>query len=101
MVIIANKKRFIQIPFDLISDSNLNPIDLIIYGQILSLTNQTGYCYANNKYFMKQNRLSMSAITRSLSRLKKNGYIQMNYQCNETNSKKRTIYLIEGIVKYD
>lgn len=86
-------KKFIQIPFELICDSNLKPIDLIIYGQILSLTNQTGYCYANNKYFMNQNRISRSAVNRSLCRLKANGYIQMNYQCNETNSRKRTIYL--------
>ena len=89
-------KKFIQIPFVLISDSNLKPIDLIIYGQILSLTKQTGYCYANNKYFMNQNRISKSVVNRSLCRLKENGYIKMKYQCTETNSKKRTIYLTLG-----
>lgn len=96
MIIVAQKERFIIIPYSLVNDNNLIPLDLIIYGEIVSLSKDKGYCYANNNYFIKENRISKSVLMRSFNRLKENGYIKMKYQCNETNSKKRTVYINDG-----
>lgn len=100
MIIVGNKSKFILIPYDMIKDKNLLRNDLIIYGEILSLSKQKGYCYANSNYFMKENKISRSSLIRSLNRLKNNGYINCEYQCNETNSKKRIIYLSDEVVSY-
>ena len=82
----------------MIKDKNLLRSDLIIYGEILSLSKKHGYCYANNKHFINENEISKSSLIRSLNRLSENGYIYLKYQFNGTNSKKRIIYLNNDVV---
>lgn len=93
VIIVGTKLKFILVPYQMIKDKKLLSSDLIIYGEILSLSKQRGYCFANNNYFMKENKISKSSVIRSLNRLKENGYINLKYQCNETNLRNRIIYL--------
>lgn len=39
------------IPATVRYDNKLKPAEKLIYGEITSLTNKMGYCFANNKYF--------------------------------------------------
>ena len=100
MIIVGTKSKFILVPYQMIKDKRLLSSDLIIYGEILSLSKQRGYCFANNNYFMKENKISKSSVIRSLNRLRENGYINLKYQCNEAKMRNRIIYLITDEVSY-
>ena len=98
MVIVSKKERFIIIPYKVIVDSNLHYLDKILYGEIISLSNKKGYCYANNKYFMEENKITKQVLLRGLKRLEENKYIEIIYALNKSNADKRTIYLTDKVV---
>lgn len=67
------------IPAKVLHDKDLlrYPKAILLYGHIANLSNQTGYCWATNKYFMKQLGVkSATTITDYLNLLVNKGYIQ-------------------------
>lgn len=72
----------------MLKDDSINSTDKLIYGIIGVLSNNKGYCYANNDYLSKQLNLSKRTITNSIGKLKKARYIKVE---NEKNIRK--IYL--------
>lgn len=98
MVIVSKQERFIIIPYKVVIDSNLHHLDKLIYGEIISLSNKKGYCYANNKYFMEENKISKQILLRSLKRLEEQKYIKIIYKLNKSNSEKRSIFLTDKVI---
>lgn len=98
MVKVSTQERFIIIPYKVVIDSKIYHLDKLIYGEIISLSNKKGYCYANNKYFMEENKITKQVLLRSLKRLEEQEYIKIIYTLNKSNSDKRTIYLTNKVV---
>lgn len=67
----------------IVKSNSINSTDKLVYGVIKALTNNLGYCYANNDYISKKVSLSKRTITKSIGNLKKANYIRVeiiNYQ---------------------
>ena len=60
----------------------------LLYGEISLLCYKEGFCYANNKYFSKQLKLTERTITKLLGLLDDANFIRLEYCKN-----KRKIYL--------
>ena len=56
-------------------DPELKPNEKLLYGEITSLTNKTGECYATNKYFANLYEVELETISRWIKHLKDFGYI--------------------------
>lgn len=64
-----------MIPYEILIDTTLAPLDKILYGEIRTLSKKSGYCFATNNYFAKKYNVSIDTIKRSLKRLKDNTHI--------------------------
>lgn len=67
---------FAIIPANVRYDQNLNPNAKLLYGEITSLTNQLGFCYANNAYFAELYQVSKQSINNWLKTLEEHQYIK-------------------------
>ena len=56
-------------------DEELPPNAKLLYAEISALTDQRGYCYASNEYFMRLYSLGERTIRRLLSELQRRGYV--------------------------
>lgn len=70
------------IPANVRYDSELTPNAKLLYGEITSLCDREGYCWATNNYFSKLYKTSDKTITRNLNLLEQKGYINIFYQLN-------------------
>jgi len=70
------------IPANVRYDSELTPNAKLLYGEITSLCDREGYCWATNNYFSKLYKTSDKTITRNLNLLEQKGYINIFYQIN-------------------
>ena len=71
-----NYDNYIKIPIILLEDNNVSSSAKLLYGLLVLLTYQEGYCYANNSYLADKLR----AITRLLKELSDNNYIKMEFK---------------------
>ena len=76
----------------IVKSNSINSTDKLVYGVIIALTNNLGYCYASNDYIFKKVNLSKRTITKSISNLKKANYIRV-----ETINYQRNIYLTNDV----
>lgn len=67
------------IPANVRYDSELTPNAKLLYGEITSLCDREGYCWATNNYFSKLYKTSDKTITRNLNLLEQKGYINIFY----------------------
>lgn len=65
------------IPSPVRYDERLTPSEKLLYGEISSLTNKTGYCFAANAYFAELYGLTERTIRRMLADLQEYGYIRI------------------------
>lgn len=63
------------IPANVRYDQDLQPNAKLLYGEITSLCNCKGYCYASNNYFAKLYNVDKTTISRWISNLVKKKYI--------------------------
>lgn len=84
-------EKFVRIPFEVLEDKNLQPTTKLLFGLILSLCNQNGYCWANNSYFIKTLSVSKITIIRSMKELVNKKLI--SYDKNDEENK-RTIKIL-------
>ena len=56
-------------------DKRLKPMERILYGEITALADQTGYCYASNRYFIELYGVTDRAVQKWIKDLTACGYI--------------------------
>ena len=86
------------IPAEVRYDERLRPNEKLLFGEITALSNTLGVCIASNNYFARLYKVVPSAITRWVKDLEKYDYINVEYQTNGKEIKKRIIK-ITGIDK--
>lgn len=59
-------------------DTDLKPLDQLLYGVIFVLSKKYGYCFAHNSYFADTLNTSSDSIKRSLTRLVKFKHISIS-----------------------
>jgi len=64
------------IPANVRYDTELRDKAKLLYGEITSLSNKDGYCYASNKYFAELYGVSVTTISTLISELVDRGYIE-------------------------
>ncbi len=64
----------------LLSDTNVSSSDKLLYGLLVLLTYQEGYCYANNSYLADKLNIGTRAVTRLLKELFDSNYIKMKFK---------------------
>ena len=87
------------IPANVRYDKNLKANEKILYGEIAALLDKTGTCYASNNYFARLYKVDPSAISKWISNLEKNGYLEISYIRAGKEIRQRNIKII-GIDKY-
>lgn len=77
------KSYFAVIPANVRYDKNLKLLSRMLYGEITALCNEKGFCWANNRYFAELYDVSIQTISSSISQLKENGYITIDFLYKE------------------
>jgi hypothetical protein len=71
-----NKKSYYAIiPANVRYDERLKLLSRMLYGEITALSNEKGYCWANNKYFGTLYKVSIQTISGCIKQLVDCGYI--------------------------
>ncbi|WP_338630438.1 helix-turn-helix domain-containing protein [Clostridium baratii] len=73
----SNPGYYAIIPANVRYDLELRDKAKLLYGEITSLTNCLGYCYATNKYFATLYGVKKETISRLISELVDKGYLQI------------------------
>lgn len=82
------------IPATIRYDNRLKAAEKLMYGEITSLTNRMGYCFANNKYFANLYNVTIHTVSQWISHLEKLGYIAIELiRDNKKQIKERRIYI--------
>lgn len=88
-----NKPNFYAIiPANVRYDKDLSPNAKLLYGEITSLCNEKGFCWANNNYFMELYDLSERSIQILLKQLIQKEYIKIVIEKN----KYRKIFILDN-----
>ncbi len=91
---IRSKKEinnYIIIP-NLIKCSSIPAGAKLLYGDILSMAKNTGFCYASNDYFKNQYSVHRNSIINWVRCLKKNNFIKVLYEKDMKGKIQRKIY---------
>ena len=87
------------LPISILGDNNLTPLERLLLISILSLCNEKGYCWATNEYFAELFNVRKQTISKSISSLSKNNYIELKFDNSEKNNSKRIIKTSEALTK--
>lgn len=92
-----NKSNYYAIiPATVRYSKELKANEKLLYGEITSLSNKNGYCYAQNRYFANLYNVSIETVSRWLSHLQKLGFIQVAVKRNENKEViARYIYIVD------
>ena len=84
------------IPATVRYSNELKANEKLLYGEITSLSNKNGYCYAQNRYFANLYNVSIETVSRWLSHLQKLGFIRLEVKRNENKEViARYIYIVD------
>lgn len=86
------------IPADVRYDRNLKDKAKLLYGEITSLSNKDGYCFASNKYFADLYGVSITTISTLIKNLIDNNYIESEiiYKENSKEIDMRYLKIFKG-----
>lgn len=87
------------LPTSVLGDNSLTPLERMLLICILSLCKQKGYCWATNEYFARLFDVKKPTISKSISSLSKNNYIELIYDNREKNNSKRIIKISGALTK--
>lgn len=92
-----NKSNYYAIiPATVRYSKELKANEKLLYGEITSLSNRNGYCYAQNRYFANLYNVSIETVSRWLSHLQQLGFIQIEVKRNEKQEVvARYIYIVD------
>lgn len=87
------------IPADVRYDKSLKANEKLLYGEITALSNQKGFCWAENIYFANLFGVSKATVSRWVSNLEKNGYVrtELIYGKNKQVEERR-IYIADPLL---
>lgn len=84
------------IPATVRYNKELKANEKLLYGEVTSLANKFGYCFATNRYFANLYDVTTHTVSQWLSHLEKLGYIHIEFIKNITNnSQERRIYIVD------
>jgi len=97
------------IPYNVMSDKNLNPSSKLHFGCLSALAKKVGYCYATDEQLAEMHKVDESQIKRWNKNLEESGYISretksISYRNKEGKllwKKYREIYIGDGFSKKD
>lgn len=73
-------------------DNNLTDSEKLLFAEITSLSNKYGYCTASNNYFAKLYNVSKVTISRRISSLRNNGYLNVELIKENNEIKQRKLH---------
>lgn len=82
------------IPANVRYDADLRASAKLMYGEITALSSKYGVCTASNNYFARLYEVDASAISKWITQLKNKKYIEVEYETNGKEIKKRIIRII-------
>lgn len=85
---------FAIIPANVRYDADLRASAKLMYGEITALSSKYGVCTASNNYFARLYEVDASAISKWITQLKNKKYIEVEYETNGKEIKKRIIRII-------
>lgn len=91
------------IPAEVRFCEDLSSSEILFYGDISSLTNDKGYCFASNDFMSEKFNVSKKTISTWISKLEKLGFIKSTliYKENSKQVKERRIYINQKNSKPD
>ena len=91
-----NPSYFAIIPANVRYDPELSANAKLLYGEVTSLCNKYGYCFASNAYFAELYNVSLFTVSRWVSSLVKNGYLftKVVYKDNTKEIEERRISIV-------
>lgn len=87
----------IFVPAVAVSNPHLCPLDKLLFGEIVQLARQTGFCYAPNSHFAARHGVSNRTVQRSLSLLAQQGFVRIELDDGHT---MRHIFPLAGCDTY-
>ena len=92
------KSYYAIIPANVRYDSSLTDGAKLLYGEITALSNEKGYCWASDTYFMDLYKVSRSTIQRWFHQLESKGYIKrvIKYKDGTKEIEQRYTYLCDN-----
>lgn len=72
-------KYYVIIPADIRYDSRLKANEKLMYGELVLLSQETGYCWATNAYFANLYNVTKITVSNWISTLEECGYITIEY----------------------
>ncbi|MEE0473740.1 MAG: helix-turn-helix domain-containing protein [Holdemanella biformis] len=93
------KSYYAIIPANVRYDKDLAPNAKLLYGEITTLCNEKGYCWASNQYFAELYGVSVLSIKRWVNSLVNKGYVYrtLTYKPNSKEVDKRILSIDSGI----
>ena len=93
-----NKSYYAVIPATVRYDERLKLLSRMLYGEITALSNERGYCWANNKYFASLYKVSIQTISGCIKQLVDCGYItsEIKYKENSKEVESRVLKIIDN-----
>lgn len=89
-------EHYLKLNSNLVEIPNLSPRAKLLYGYIVSLTQQNGYCFATNAFFMKKLSVCERTVTRTITELKKLNLISSKWGQHKNGRRGRLIFLISN-----
>ncbi len=83
---------YVTLQNEVLENDTLSERAKLLYAFIQSLSHQKGYCFATNKFFATNFKVSKSTINRHLVELKNANYVRMETVTEENGNKLRCIY---------
>lgn len=82
---------YCKIPRKVLNNRRLCSNAKLLYGDLVLLCHNNGYCYATNKFLAYNLKVSSRTITRLLKKLKDEELIEIKYDSNSV----RNIYILD------
>lgn len=85
------KDYYITVQSEMLGERGVSPRAKLLYGYIVSLSRQKGYCFATNKYLAMQFGVCRKTITRDLKELSRAKYVETRVGLAENGNRLRYI----------
>ena len=97
-----NRAYYAIIPANVRYDKDLTPTAKLLYGEISSLCNEKGYCWASNSYFAELYNVSIRTVRMWISQLSEKEYIfiKVFYRDGSKEVESRCISIVKNAIDY-